>query len=84
MNPENQMEKLIEKARREWKENWTRVRPDLQPNHGLGGPRGRVQGFLRRRDAAMRRHEVLNPPDERQVVPGRNARSGRRGKPAQL
>ena len=24
MNPEKQMEKLIEKARCEWKENWTR------------------------------------------------------------
>ena len=33
MNPDKQMEKLIEKARREWKENWTRGMMEYDPTY---------------------------------------------------
>ena len=33
MNPEKQMEKLIEKARREWKENWTLDMMEYDPTY---------------------------------------------------
>ncbi len=33
MNPEKQMEKLIEKARHEWKENWTRGMMEYDPTY---------------------------------------------------
>ena len=48
----------------------------------MGGTQTREEAeAMKKRFEIEDKRKLLNPPDERQAVPGRNARPGRRGKP---